>query len=120
MADIKIADAEIRLMNHIWDKAPVKAGDLVDIAAREFGWNRNTTYTILMRLIKKGAVAREEPNFVCRPLITRDDVTAQETNSLIDRMYNGSRKLFLTSYLKQEKLSVEEIEVIYRIIKDKE
>lgn len=116
MDKIKIGDGEIKLMEYIWDKGPAKASEIVAMAKEEFDWSRNTTYTMLKRLVDKDILERQEPNFVCIPLVTREQVQLEETNSLIDKMFKGSRKLFLTSFLNQEKLTEEEIEEIKKII----
>jgi BlaI family transcriptional regulator, penicillinase repressor len=119
MKEIKLFDSELRLMEIVWDKAPVSAKELSTIAAEEIGWNKNTTYTVLKKLVEKGAVKRSEPNFICDPLLTREQVQADETKKLIDKLYEGSLKTFFSSFLKKEKLSEEEILELKKIIKDK-
>jgi BlaI family penicillinase repressor len=120
MKQIKITDAELKLMEYVWETAPIKAIDLVAAARDGLKWNKNTTYTVLNRLVDKKVIARQEPNFVCVPLVTKESLTIDETNTLIDRMYEGSRKLFITSFFKSEKLSKEEIAELKRIIDGKE
>lgn len=116
MDKIKIGDGEIRIMEYIWEEEPVKAGDLVALAKEGYGWSKNTTYTMLKRLVEKGIIDRRDPGFICRSLVTREQVQREETRSLIDKVFCGSRKLFLTSFLSEEKLTEEEIEEIKKII----
>lgn len=119
MEQVKLFDSELRLMEIIWRNYPVSAKDISLIAAEEIGWNKNTTYTILKKLVEKEAVKRIEPNFICEPLITREQVQAEETRKLIDKLYEGSIKTFFSSFLKREKLSEEEIEQLKKIINEK-
>lgn len=116
MEQIKLFDAELRLMELVWAHAPVTAKELSLIAARETGWNKNTTYTILKKLVDKGAVRRSEPNFLCTPEITREQVGTDETKRLIDKLYDGSPKAFLASFLSKEKLSQDELSQLKDII----
>lgn len=116
MPQIKLFDAELRLMELVWAHTPVTAKELSLIAASEVGWNKNTTYTILKKLVEKKAVKRTEPNFLCTPEITRSEVGEAETRRLIDKLYDGSPKAFLTSFLSKEKLSPEEIAELKDII----
>ena len=37
-----------------------------------------------------GAVSREDPGFLCTPLVTRDEVARSETEQLIEKMFGGS------------------------------
>jgi BlaI family transcriptional regulator, penicillinase repressor len=116
MEQIKLFDAEIRLMEFVWQHAPVTAKELCRIAAEEIGWNKNTTYTVLKKLVEKEAVQRSEPNFMCTALITREQVGTAETKRLIDKLYEGSAKAFLVSFLQKEKLSANELAELKDII----
>jgi predicted transcriptional regulator len=119
LKQIKLFDSELKLMEIIWRKYPVSAKEISIIAAEETGWNKNTTYTVLKKLVDKNAVRRSDPNFICEPLITREQVQMEETRKLIDKLYDGSVKTFLASFLEKEKLSHEEIEELKKIIREK-
>ena len=119
MEQIKLFDSELRLMEIIWSKSPVSAKEISLIAAEEIGWNKNTTYTVLKKLVEKKAVQRTDPNFLCEPLITREEVQSEETRKLIDKLYDGSLKTFFASFLQREKLSEEEVEELKKIISEK-
>ena len=99
MEPITIFDAEMHLMVKIWDEGSIKAIDLANWATETLGWKKNSTYSILKKLLEKGAVRREEPGFVLTPLVTRDQVARDKTVRMVDKMYNGSMKLFLTGLL---------------------
>ena len=73
------------------------------------GWNRNTTYTLIKRCMKKGAIARKEPNFMCHALVEKEAVQEAETNELIDRIYDGSVDKLFAALLGRKKLSAEQI-----------
>lgn len=99
MEQITIFDAEMHLMVKIWDEGSIKAIDLANWATETLGWKKNSTYSILKKLLEKGAVRRDEPGFVLTPLVTRDQVARDKTVRMVDKMYNGSMKLFLTGLL---------------------
>lgn len=119
MEQIKLFDSELRLMEIVWNNSPLSAKDISLIAAEEIGWNKNTTYTVLKKLVEKNAVKRTDPNFMCEPIITREQVQLDETRKLIDKLYDGSLKTFFASFLKKESLSEEEIKELKRIIDEK-
>ena len=77
---------------------------------------RSTTYTVLKKLIDKGAVERCEPNFTCRAAVTRESVQQGEAEELIDRLFDGSAELFLSAYVSSKKLSDAEIDGLRRIV----
>jgi len=116
MAKIKIFDSEMHLMNKIWDNGTIKAIDLANWATENLGWKKNTTYTILKKLIDKQAISRNEPGFVVAPLVTREEIAFDETNFLIEKMFGGNMKLFLTSLVSSQNLKAEDIEELKKII----
>ena len=66
----------------------------------------------------KGAVKREEPGFICRPLISRQEVQDYETEELIDKMFDGSKEKFFAAFLDGKKLSNQEVDSLKRMIDD--
>ena len=116
MEEIKLFDSEIKIMELLWDNTPITAKGLTVLAQEQIGWNKNTTYTVLKKLVQKNAVRRAEPNFLCTPTVTREQVQLAETSNLINKLYKGSKKLFFASLIENEKLSPEEIEELKRII----
>jgi predicted transcriptional regulator len=97
--DKKLFDSELRLMELLWENEPVSAKELSLIAAEKIGWNKNTTYTVIKKLVAKGAVKRDEPNFVCTSLVKPEEIRRQETESLINRMFKGSRKALFAALI---------------------
>ncbi len=106
---MKLFDSELRLMDLIWDREGSTAKALSLLALDRFGWNKNTTYTVLKKLVAKGAVERTEPGFRCRALISRGEVAKEETAGLIEKLYGGSKKAFFAAFLQEEALSTAEL-----------
>lgn len=105
-------------MEVLWEQGAMAARDIVDILTERVGWNKNTTYTVIKKCIEKGAIDREEPGFVCKPLVTRDEVQQSETEQLIDKMFGGSSELFFSAFLKNQGISEEEARRLAKLIKE--
>lgn len=114
----KLFDSELKVMEVLWERGTCPAKDIVEALASRIGWNKNTTYTVIKKCIDKGAIAREEPNFTCRALVTRDEVQQSETEQLIDKMFGGSSELFFSSFLKNQGISEEEAARLAKMIKE--
>lgn len=106
---VKLFDSELRVMEVLWKEGDMTAGQLAKILREQIGWNRNTTYTVIKKLIEKEAITRREPNFMCSARISRQEVQQQETTALIDRLFDGSAEFFLSAYLRGRALSEGEI-----------
>ncbi|HYF82316.1 MAG TPA: BlaI/MecI/CopY family transcriptional regulator [Clostridia bacterium] len=115
METVKLFDSELKIMDIVWDKEPVSAKEITLIAAETIGWNKNTTYTIIKKLIEKKAIERTEPNFICTSLVKKEDVQKAETQSLINKLYNGSKKVFFAAFIEDD-ISDDELEVLKKLI----
>ena len=112
----KLFDSELRVMNVLWKDGDVPAKHIADVLNKELGWNKNTTYTLIKRCMKKGAIERTEPNFMCHALIPKEKVQEAETNELIDKVYDGSADKLFAALLGRKKLSAEQIEKLKQIV----
>ena len=112
----KLFDSELKVMEPLWEDGPQSAGELAKRLAASCGWNRNTTYTVIKKLVDKGAVARSEPGFLCTPLVSREEVQRQETDSLISRLFGGSKTQFLSAFLSEKDLTPAEAAQLRELI----
>ena len=68
----KLSEGEWKLMELLWEDAPVNSTQLVARCREKLQWSKSTTYTVLRRLCHKGAAANEEATVT--PLVTREEV----------------------------------------------
>lgn len=115
---IKLFDSELKVMAVLWREGDCTAKRISDILQEQTGWNINTTYTVIKKCIKKGAIERREPNFLCHALISREAVQASETDELIDKIYDGSADMLFASLLTRKTLSAEQIERLKKIVEE--
>ena len=116
--ELKLNNSELKIMTILWEKGEQPAKEVSLEAAARYGWNKNTTYTILKGLAEKGYIRREEPNFRCVPALDREAVQRSETKGLIDRLFGGSPASFLSAFFEQEEISDDQLEEIKRIIEE--
>lgn len=114
--EIRLHEGELNVMELLWSNSVLAAKDIAKIIKEYIGWEKNTTYTVIKRLIDKGAVSREDPGFLCRSMITKKEVQKIETEALLNKMFNGSLKYFIQDYLGAKKLTTEEIIELQRMI----
>lgn len=103
-------------MKILWSEGDKTAKELVTILHDSIGWNKNTTYTVIKRLVQKGAIERIEPGFICRPLITESEVQQAELDHLVNRIFYGSSKLFFAALLDRQNLPSETKAELLRLL----
>lgn len=109
MAEKKLFDSERKIMECLWEQGELSAKELAEQLERTVGWSKPTTYTVIRKCVAKGVVRRTDPGFLCRALVSRDEVCERETEELIQRNYGGSADRLVASLLGGKKLSPEEI-----------
>lgn len=116
--DDKIYDSELKILEILWEAGELPAKDIAGRASEQVGWSKTTTYTVLKKCVEKGLIARTEPGFQCRALVTRQAVQEHETRGLIDRMYGGSADLLVASLLDGKVLSGDEIARLRKLVEE--
>lgn len=110
----KLSETEMELMQVIWSiDAPVKSSELLTIFSETKGkkWKGQTIATFLTRLIDKGLlkpIKKGRPNiYIAR--LSYEEYKKWEAQSILDKMYQGSVRNFLSILYNGEKISQEEI-----------
>ena len=116
MEKIKIFEAEMHLMNRIWDEGTMKAIDLANWATENLGWKKNSTYSMLKKLLEKGALRRDEPGFVLTPLVSRNEIQDAELEELSDRVFQGRKGSIIAALTRNRTLSEQQAEALRALI----
>ena len=111
----KLFEGEYKLMEVLWDHAPVNSTKLVALCQEKLDWNKSTTYTVLRKLKNKGAVRHEDT--VVTPILTREQAIRDQGREL--ERWAGGLSPFLTAFLGGRKLTAQEAEELKRLIVEK-
>ena len=118
MAIYQLGAIESRFADIIWKGEPISSRALVDECAKELGWKKSTTYTVLKRLIDKGIFRNE--NGAVTSVISRDEFYSEQSKQFVDESFSGSLPAFLAAFTSRKKLSAEEIDSLRRIVSEYE
>lgn len=116
MSDIRLHEGELNVMELLWSNQSLTAKDIAKIIKEYIKWEKNTTYTVIKRLIDKGAITREEPGFVCKAAITKAEVQKIEMNALLLKLFDGEMSNFFREYLAEATLGPDEIRELRKIL----
>ena len=111
----KLFDGEYKLMEVLWEHAPVNSTRLVGLCEEKLNWNKSTTYTVLRKLKNKGAVRHE--NAEVSVILTREAAIREESRHL--EQWAGGLNPFMVAFLGGRKLTEEEAEALKRLINEK-
>jgi len=117
-----ISDAEAKVMDALWAKSPQSAEDLFARISGEQDWQLSTTKTLLSRLLAKGAIAADKDGrrYLYRPILERSRYLAEQSQSMIDRLFAGRLAPLVAQFSEQRKLSADDVAELKQLIKNME
>lgn len=120
MADRKISDAELEILEVLW--AAGEALNANEIRARlnqKKDWERTTVLTLIRRLLDKGVISQEKREvYYYMPCMERGAYVKEETKSFVNKFFKGSAKNLAAALITDENMSGEEIEELRAYFRD--
>lgn len=101
----QIFHSELKILEILWSKGDMRAKDLAVELEHSTKWHKATTYTIIRTCMKKGLIERVGIDFICRPLISKEEAQKQEVDILVEKMFNGSLDLLIALLLNHSKIT---------------
>ncbi len=113
-----LSEAEWNIMESLWEESPKVGSRIVADMAGRVGWSRSTTLTMLKRMTEKGLIACEDNGRmrVYVPLIERETAVKKETDNFLKRVYHGSASMLVSSFIKKQRLTTEELSELRQIL----
>ena len=119
--NFKISDAEWIVINVLWEESPLTSTKIIEALKPKTDWKPKTIHSLIDRLVKKGVVGvyKDCAQFEFYPLVEKKDCVMEETRSFIKKVYDGSVHLMVANFIKNEKLSQNEIEELQKLLDKK-
>lgn len=117
MYGVNISEAEWQIMKILWKEGRLTAAEIID-RAKDTGWSESTVKTLIRRLNEKNIIGKDSSGakFSYYPLVSEASVKKKETKSFLDRIYNGSLKMFVASLAPKDALTEDEADELMKII----
>lgn len=108
------SDSELELMKVIWDNngSALYAEITALLAAKGIVWTKNTVITLLSRLIEKKLLKSSKIGHRNRytAMVSATEYQGMQTESFLDKIYEGNAKGLVTTLIQKELLSAEDYE----------
>lgn len=117
----KISEAEWEVMKLLWKNDSLTSEKIIALLSEDNDWSHQTIKTFITRLIKKGAIGYEKVGRIYNyySLVSEDECIKSENEFFIKKVYNGALNMLFTKFLEEDNLSIDEIEELENILKDK-
>ncbi|MGV3532111.1 MAG: BlaI/MecI/CopY family transcriptional regulator [Chthoniobacteraceae bacterium] len=114
----EISEAEWTVMETLWKRSPQTASQVAEALKQSTGWALNTVRTLITRLVEKGALhAKENARGVREfsPAIDREASVRAESQTFLERVFQGSAKPLLVHFATNSNLSKEELQELKQL-----
>ena len=114
----ELSEAEWHVLESLWAESPKVGSQIVADMERRKGWSRSTTLTMLRRMTDKGLISCDDSGKMKNytSLVLREEAVKKETESFLNRVYQGSVSMLLNSFVEKQKLSAGEIKELREIL----
>lgn len=114
----QISEAEYEVMKTVWKYAPINTNEITEKLLATSSWSAKTIQTLIKRLVNKGVLTYEKNSrvFVYTPVVKESEYISQESNSFLNRYYDGDITAMLSAYIQNDKLSKTEIETLRALL----
>lgn len=119
-SEIRLGRLELQIMNVVWDRGKATVHDVKNALSRRKP-AYSTILTMMRKLEVKGYLEHEVDGrtYVYRPLISQQAVRQGVLGDLVERLFEGSTSLLLTSLVEQNRISENELREIRKLIKER-
>ena len=114
----QISESEFEIMKIVWKYAPISTNEITEKLLQTTSWSPKTIQTLIKRLVIKGALTYEKQSrvFIYTPLVKESEYIGQESNSFLNRYYNGDITAMLSAYIENDRLSEAEINTLRSLL----
>ena len=115
----RISDAELQLLQLLWDESPLGATELAGKVPDSRGWTLATVKTLLSRLLAKGAITAEAEGrrYRYRPAVEREAVAGGQADRLVDRLFGGRVSPLVAQLAEQRDIAADDLAELEALIR---
>lgn len=118
----KVTSAELEVLKVVWKLEEATFNQISQELCKKTNWKRNTIQTLISRLINKGTLIADKVNkksYIYYANINEKDYKMSENLSFINRLYNGSLNLMLSTFIEDNQISNDDLTKLKDLLNSK-
>ena len=120
--DKQIFASEWKIMEYLWEESPRTLMQIVKAMNEQVGWAKSTVTTMVSRMEAKGLLHFEDGGKakLIYPAVSREEVAAHESKSLVDRIFGGSVTSLVAQFVNNGSITRQEMDELYELLRNAE
>jgi predicted transcriptional regulator len=117
-SEVRLGRLELQIMNVVWDRGSATVHDVKQALSRGRKPAYSTILTMMRKLEAKGYLKHEvdERTYVYQATISRQAVRKSMLGDLLERAFEGSPSLLMSSLVEQNSITEDELREIRKLI----
>ncbi|WP_428863723.1 BlaI/MecI/CopY family transcriptional regulator [Clostridium sediminicola] len=114
----KISNSEWEVMKIIWSHSEITSSNIIHKLKNKTHWKPATVKSLINRLLNKNAIGFKKlgNEYLYFPLVSEKDYIKSESQSFINRVFNGSIKSMLLNFVESKEISESDIDELKNIL----
>lgn len=117
----QITESELEVMKVLWKLNSATSAQIIEKLENQSDWKPKTIQTLITRLVAKEAIEVDKTNkklYIYYPRISEEQYKSYANDSFLKKIYNGSINMMLSSFIKDKKLSKEDINDLKKLLEE--
>lgn len=118
----EITDAELEIMNVLWEKEPLTLNEIVEELSQKEVKNKSTIKTLLYRLVEKESVISKtsgnQKGNRFESAISKKQYQKRANEHFLQKLYHGSTNKLLLNFVEEKKISKKDLQDLLDLIED--
>jgi BlaI family penicillinase repressor len=114
----KVSNSEWEVMKIIWAHSGITSTNIIQELKDKSDWKPTTVKSLINRLLTKKAIGFNKlgNEYSYFPLVSEEEYIKEESQSFINRVFNGSIKSMLLTFVESKEISEDEIDELKNIL----
>ena len=114
----EISQSEWIVLNVVWEHQPAAAKTIIEELSKSQEWSPATIRTFLHRLLKKGALQKEQTGnrYLYSSAIPQSRLVKEASRGFLSSVFGGKAAPLLCHFVKNSKLTPEEIDELQELL----
>lgn len=117
-SEIRLGRLELQIMNIVWKQGKSTVHDVKDAISKSRKPAYSTILTMMRKLENKGYLQHEvdDRTYVYQATISRQEVRRSMLGDLLERAFEGSPSLLISSLVEQNRITESELNEVQKLI----
>lgn len=117
----QVTEAELEILKVIWKNKQTTSKEIVSELLTTTDWKSKTIHTLISRLVEKDIINVDKSNkksYIYSPNVSEKEYKKVANESFLNKLYNGSVNLMLSTFIKENNLSKQDIQDLKVLLND--